>query len=264
VSDTEAREAERMAAERAAFRARITHEVDAAKTTPHSRRPIYVLAAIACAIAATGVALVVRHKPKPVPTAVVASTQVAVAGSAPAAPPVITPPATTPMGIIKIATTPPGATLFLDGKKLDAVSPVTVDAIAAGKSHVLLATLSGHWDALTSFTLADNEVRPIAIKLRESAHHARKLQPIVPLKSAKAAAPAPTAGLEGEGMLLLASSPWCNVSIDGVSKGPTPVSVKLRAGKHTVVLSNPEFKISRTLPVLIMPNQTLRKRLDFN
>ena len=69
--------------------------------------------------------------------------------------------------------------------------------------------------------------------------------------------------LEGEGTLLLASSPWCNVKIDGVDKGPTPISVKLPAGKHTVVLSNPEFKINRSLPVMILPNETNRKRFDF-
>jgi hypothetical protein len=169
------------------------------------------------------------------------------------------------MGIVKIATTPPGATLFLDGKRLEAQSPVTLDAISCGKSHVLLATLPGHWDALTSFTLADNEVRPIAIRLREMTHHARKVAPIAPVKSKVAASPPPAVtSLDGEGTLLLASNPWCNVSIDGVNKGPTPVSVKLRAGKHNVVLSNPEFKIARTLPVVILPNQTVRKRLDFN
>jgi serine/threonine-protein kinase len=69
--------------------------------------------------------------------------------------------------------------------------------------------------------------------------------------------------LEGEGTLLLASSPWCNVKIDGVDKGPTPISVKLPAGKHTVVLTNPEFKINRTTPVMILPNETNRKRFDF-
>ena len=71
------------------------------------------------------------------------------------------------------------------------------------------------------------------------------------------------AHVEGEGTLLLATSPWCNVKIDGVDKGPTPVSVKLPAGKHTVLLSNPEFKISRSLPVMILPNETTRKRLEF-
>jgi tRNA A-37 threonylcarbamoyl transferase component Bud32 len=263
VGETEAREAERAAAERAAFRARIIQSREPVATTAtvsplRARRPVIVLAACAFVAAVGGVALVVHHAPKPRAPALVV-----------AAPPIATlpPPRVTPappaMGIVKIATTPAGATLFLDGKKLDAISPVTLDAITAGKSHVLLATLPGHWDALTSFTLADNEVRPIAIKLREMIHRARK--PIAPLNAKIGAPPVPSAaGLSGEGTLLLASSPWCNVSIDGVNKGPTPVSVKLRAGKHNVVLSNPEFKITRSLPVVILPNQTLRKRLDFN
>jgi tRNA A-37 threonylcarbamoyl transferase component Bud32 len=268
VGETEAREAERAAAERAAFRARIeATPAGGMRRAPPQRRPLALLLAGALVVAAAGVTLVVRHAHKPPPLvqapAITRPEPVAVL------PPLTAPPPATPMGIIKIATTPPGATLFLDGKRLDAVSPVTVDAIAAGKSHVLLASLPGFWDALTSFTLVDNEVRPITIKLRESAHHVRRpiaqLKPklIAPTTTASSPSPPPVA-LDGEGTLLLASSPWCNVSIDGVNKGPTPVSVKLRAGKHNVVLSNPEFKIARTLPVLILPNQTLRKRLDFN
>ena len=79
---------------------------------------------------------------------------------------------------------------------------------------------------------------------------------------ASAPAPAPVK-LEGEGTLLLASSPWVNVKIDGQDKGPTPLRVTLQAGKHTVLLSNPEFKINRSMPVMILPNETLRKKLDF-
>jgi serine/threonine protein kinase len=73
----------------------------------------------------------------------------------------------------------------------------------------------------------------------------------------------PAKKLEGEGTLVLATSPWCNVKIDGVDKGPTPLRIKLPAGKHIVVLTNPEFKINRTLPVMILPNETTRKPLDF-
>ena len=40
-------------------------------------------------------------------------------------------------------------------------------------------------------------------------------------------------------------------------------SIKLQAGKHTVVLTNPEFKINRSVPVMILPNETNRKRYDF-
>ena len=75
--------------------------------------------------------------------------------------------------------------------------------------------------------------------------------------------PKAEAPLVGDGTLLIATSPWCNVRVDGADKGPTPLTLKLPAGRHTVVLTNSEFKINRTLPVTILPNQTVRKRLDF-
>jgi hypothetical protein len=91
-----------------------------------------------------------------------------------------------------------------------------------------------------------------------------KPAPLAAIQSPDAKRPEPaTVKLEGEGTLILASSPWCNVKIDGVDKGPTPVSVKLQAGKHNVLLSNPEFKINRSLPVMILPNETTRKKFEF-
>jgi hypothetical protein len=62
---------------------------------------------------------------------------------------------------------------------------------------------------------------------------------------------------------MLASSPWCTVAIDGSEQGVTPIALTLSAGPHTVALVNTEFQIKRTLSVVIEPNQTLRKRLDF-
>ena len=62
---------------------------------------------------------------------------------------------------------------------------------------------------------------------------------------------------------MLASDPWCNVTIDGQERGTTPLTLKLRSGSHQVTLTNSEFKVKRTLPVVIQPDQILRKRLDF-
>jgi serine/threonine protein kinase len=76
-------------------------------------------------------------------------------------------------------------------------------------------------------------------------------------------APAAPTKLEGEGTLLVASSPWCRVIIDGTDRGTTPLKVKLPAGPHTLLLVNPEFHINRSYSVTIQPNETLRKRLDF-
>jgi serine/threonine protein kinase len=74
------------------------------------------------------------------------------------------------------------------------------------------------------------------------------------------AKPAPT----GEGTLVLATTPWCNVTIDKQDRGQTPLTTKLAAGPHTLVLTNAEFKVKRSLTITIEPNQTLRKRLDFD
>jgi serine/threonine protein kinase len=73
----------------------------------------------------------------------------------------------------------------------------------------------------------------------------------------------PEPKVTGEGTLVIATSPWCTVTIDGEGRGPTPVSVKVQAGKHSVVLDNPEFKIHRQLSVVVPPNETVRKKLDF-
>jgi serine/threonine-protein kinase len=83
-------------------------------------------------------------------------------------------------------------------------------------------------------------------------------------KATPPSAPAsPPPKREGAGLLVLASSPWCNVSVDGQARGTTPLRLTLPAGAHEVVLANPEYKIKRTLAVEIEPDQTVRKRLDF-
>jgi hypothetical protein len=42
-----------------------------------------------------------------------------------------------------------------------------------------------------------------------------------------------------------------------------PISAKLPAGRHTVTLTNDEFKIRRQLTVQIAANEIVRRKLDF-
>jgi hypothetical protein len=63
--------------------------------------------------------------------------------------------------------------------------------------------------------------------------------------------------------LILASSPWCRVTVDGTDRGPTPLHLELPAGPHVVELANPDYRISRRIVVTIRANETLRKSLDF-
>ena len=170
-----------------------------------------------------------------------------------------------PVGIVEVRTSPAGATLYLDGRKLDGPSPQTVDRVEAGREHVLLAQLAGYQDAVEKFTVQANEVHRVSTHLHHAAIAGKHAKPTAatPAPSTPAPAPSPAVKLEGEGTLVIASSPWVSVSIDGKDRGQTPLSLKLPAGKHTVQLSNPEFKITRSLNVLILPNETLRKKLDF-
>jgi len=66
------------------------------------------------------------------------------------------------------------------------------------------------------------------------------------------------------GSLLIDSSPWCLVAVDGVMQGPTPIQVKLAAGSHSVRLRNSRFHINRLEQVVVAPHQTVRRRLDFS
>ncbi|MGZ3427360.1 MAG: PEGA domain-containing protein, partial [Polyangia bacterium] len=75
--------------------------------------------------------------------------------------------------------------------------------------------------------------------------------------------PHPAAPETGKGTLVLASSPWCRVAIDGVDRGPTPLRLELPAGAHVVELTNAEFHVARRITVTIHARETVRKSLDF-
>jgi serine/threonine-protein kinase len=70
----------------------------------------------------------------------------------------------------------------------------------------------------------------------------------------------PTAS--GPGMITIAATPWCNVTIDGRAVGETPVvNHSLPSGSHTVVCTNPDTHASRTVRVDVRPGETTRTRI---
>jgi serine/threonine protein kinase len=248
--------------------------LSALRRRPQPRRWPLLAGAAVVGVLVGVLALAVRPHKTTAPVAVVVPHPAAVQVAPPVAPPAPAPKKAPPppaepapeVGIVRIDTAPAGAALYLDGVKLPSTSPATVDRIDAGKEHVLLVQLDGHKDELKKFTLHAAEVQTVSLKLTTNkkpvAAHIKAHDDGTPKPKAAAPAPPPVP-LTGEGTLLLASSPWVNVKIDGQDKGPTPLRVTLAAGKHTVLLSNPEFKINRSMPVMILPNETLRKKLDF-
>jgi len=65
------------------------------------------------------------------------------------------------------------------------------------------------------------------------------------------------------GLLRLNSRPWSEVTIDGKVVGNTPLmNHALPAGPHTVRLSNPQFRTSKTLKIQIEPGKTVTRVVD--
>jgi hypothetical protein len=170
---------------------------------------------------------------------------------------------------MEVTTAPAGARLLLDGRMLEARSPARLQ-VSAGVAHTLAVRTGSRTGVAQRFVLDVGEEATMNIDLRKMGRPALKKaeakRSAPPPTAIPAAVPAPAPAppkKEGEGTLVVESSPWCNVSVDHVASGTTPLSVKLAAGSHEVVLTNSEFKIRRTLQVEIEGGRMLRKRLDF-
>jgi serine/threonine-protein kinase len=73
-----------------------------------------------------------------------------------------------------------------------------------------------------------------------------------------------TEEVEG-GFLTLDTTPWSTVSTGGRVLGQTPlVAVELPAGKHTLVLENPDLNLRTSYQVTINPGQTTARRIGLD
>ena len=91
---------------------------------------------------------------------------------------------------------------------------------------------------------------------------AREARPDPAEVKREASAGAPEAGEKG--FLTIDTYPWTKVSVNGRTLGTTPlVKSALPPGTYTVVLENPEDKISERVTVTIKPGETVSKRLAF-
>ncbi len=138
--------------------------------------------------------------------------------------------------VIDVAVQPAGLkpTLTLDGKKYDSA---TIDGIASGDQHKLVVSAAGYIDYETKFIGQPQENKHFDVTL------------------VKAVVATNTGGghtfesaPRGAGKLNVgASGGWCNVSVDGASKGPTPLAgIELSSGPHRITCTTGEGKSQST------------------
>jgi len=146
---------------------------------------------------------------------------------------------------VSLARPVPGAALSIDGKRADGL---TVGGLSSGNEHRAIVSAPGYVEQSFAFIGAPQERKRFDVALQKATHAAR-LPATTPPRAV------------GTGKINVgATNGWCNVTIDGVARGPTPIAgVELTAGSHKVTCAPPD-KPAQTANVAITADGTARYR----
>jgi eukaryotic-like serine/threonine-protein kinase len=185
----------------------------------------------------------------------------------------------TPRGSLFVKSDPPGAAIWINGDLRPEVTPATIAQLPTGRSLEVKLTKDGFDRASEQALLTEADPKgTVALTLAKhidaivepgngaapsppppaETHHSSS-------RGATAAAPAPAPAsppvVVGNGKLNVgASGGWCNVTVDGVSRGATPIAgLDVSAGQHKVSCTSPDGK-AQTATVLVAADGTTRYR----
>jgi hypothetical protein len=131
---------------------------------------------------------------------------------------------------VEVALHPPvgGVQIILDGKPQ---SGSNIDNVTAGEQHKLVAWGPGYKPQTIVFTGASGDKKHIDVTMVKS-------DP----KDKNGDAPLVPGAAGGTGKInISARGGWCNVTIDGSGRGPTPVAgIVVSAGNHSVTCTPPD------------------------
>lgn len=137
--------------------------------------------------------------------------------------------------VAKVTPAALGQVFLLDGKP---VKGPKIEGVTSGVSHTLVVAAPGFVDQSVSFTGNPLETKSLDVTLQRA--DAKRPVKMGDATTPNNAAPAPA----GHGKLNVgASNGWCNVSVDGVAKGATPIAgVELDAGTHKLSCTTADGK----------------------
>lgn len=162
---------------------------------------------------------------------------------------------------IEILSTPPGADVLLDGQLYSGKTPLRIANLNPQRSYQVELRLAGYASEKTQVALEHTGLRTVQLTLA-----AESVKPVAATpthtpnprsennkprqKSVTVVTP------QGQGRARFIVQPWASVTIDGERIGDTPLPPQtLRAGPHTVVLSNSELGKSVTKKIEINAGQ---------
>lgn len=143
-------------------------------------------------------------------------------------------------------TDPPGATLYLNDEKQKGVTPLTLKELPQGEELALRVEKKGYEPLEEKLTLEKAEDRRILSLKKSSEDDKQAQQETLSPEERRKRAEERRKRLEearqkqGSGTLTINAFPWANVKLDGRNVGRTPVTRQVSAGRHVVILSNPD------------------------
>ena len=151
--------------------------------------------------------------------------------------------------ILRIVTDPVDVRVQFDGEWHESGSPY--EFRVPTRTYRVTFAKSGFHGIDRSFTLVGGEVTEETIELRRRATGGR----------GRSTGDTPPVSND-PGSITFASSPWCNVTIDGRNAGQTPVvNFSVPPGRHTVVCTNPTAGSQRVV-INVAPGQRVRRSIQ--
>jgi serine/threonine protein kinase len=131
----------------------------------------------------------------------------------------------------------------------------------AAVSPTVTRAVSSHESSNTEAAQARREAAAARRAERAQSRRSRSHDAPADAFAIPAATQAPAKG--GMGTLRINTRPWSQITIDGRPAGNTPqMNLQLKAGSHTVTLTNPDFGVSKTVVIDIKPDATVTRVLS--
>jgi serine/threonine-protein kinase len=159
---------------------------------------------------------------------------------------------------VDLAVTPkiPGLVVLLDGQ---AINGTNATGVTSGDQHKLVVGAAGYVDQAFTFIATPQETKHFDVVLVKETHHVHHGGGLSPDSTGTTPSPVPA----GTGKLNVGASPgWCDVTVDGVPRGATPVAgLELPAGSHRVVCKPPDGPAMSTT-VTVSPDSPTRYKFN--
>jgi hypothetical protein len=149
---------------------------------------------------------------------------------------------------------PPDAEVRVDGKL--AQPPYALEGLPGRSFHVEVRRAGFKSDERDVVVAAEDRRLPVQLE------PAGTTPSTAPAAVVAAETPKPSAEQPAFGTLQVNVEPWAYVSVDGGKQVETPATLRLAAGNHKLVISNPGLKKHKEIPISVKAHQ--KKAMSFD